>query len=164
MVQAKHIAALLIAACLASTGAAATPLEPPSADGKVTVEPRGRAYLFRGLISLIDWGMDELAQRINRTGGSTVTFPSARSAVRAASRLRRYWQGTLRSRVLRCAWLEPCAFTYEAGNSRPMADTGAGIQETSTTTCCGDESPVTPRCRRRPRISQFPKHPRQPCQ
>ena len=29
---------------------------------------RGRAYLFRGLISLIDWGMDELAQRINRTG------------------------------------------------------------------------------------------------
>jgi hypothetical protein len=37
MVQAKHIAALLIAACLASTGAAATPLEPPSADGKVTV-------------------------------------------------------------------------------------------------------------------------------
>jgi hypothetical protein len=68
MVQAKHIAALLIAACLASTGAAATPLEPPSADGKVTVEPRGRAYLFRGLISLIDWGMDELAQRINRTG------------------------------------------------------------------------------------------------
>jgi hypothetical protein len=68
MVQAKHIAALLIAACLASTGAAATPLEPPSADGKVTVEPRGRAYLFRGLIGLIDWGMDELAQRINRTG------------------------------------------------------------------------------------------------
>jgi hypothetical protein len=68
MVQAKHIAALLIAACLGSTGAAAKPLEPPSADGKVTVEPRGRAYLFRGLIGLIDWGMDELAQRINRTG------------------------------------------------------------------------------------------------
>jgi hypothetical protein len=48
---------MLIAACLAaaSTGAAAA-------------EPHGRAYLFRGLIGLIDWGMDELATRISRTG------------------------------------------------------------------------------------------------
>ncbi len=62
MVQAKHIVtALLMAACLVGTGHAAT-AETPSA------EPRGRAYLFRGLIGLIDWGMDELAQRINRTG------------------------------------------------------------------------------------------------
>jgi hypothetical protein len=68
MVQAKHIAALLIAACLASTAAAAAPFEAPSVAEKVTIEPRGRAYLFRGLIALIDWGMDELAQRINRTG------------------------------------------------------------------------------------------------
>jgi hypothetical protein len=68
MVQAKHIAAVFIAACLASTGTTATPLEPPNTAGKVTVEPRGRAYLFRGLIGVIDWGMDELAQRINRTG------------------------------------------------------------------------------------------------
>jgi len=28
----------------------------------------GRAYLFYGLIPQIDWGMDELAQRINRSG------------------------------------------------------------------------------------------------
>ncbi len=71
MIRAKHIAALLlaaplIAACLAGVGRAATPLEPPSAEK--AAEPRGRAYLFRGLIGLIDWGMDELAQRINRTG------------------------------------------------------------------------------------------------
>jgi len=67
MVQTKHIAAVLIAACLVSTGNAATPLEPPSAAEKVTTE-RGRAYLFRGLIGLIDWGMDELAGRITRSG------------------------------------------------------------------------------------------------
>lgn len=29
---------------------------------------RGRAYLFYGLIAMIDWGMDQLAARINRTG------------------------------------------------------------------------------------------------
>ena len=75
MVQAKHIAALLIAVCLASTGAATEPLEPPSADGNMTVEARGRAYLFRGLIALIDWGMDELAQRINRAGVTADTRP-----------------------------------------------------------------------------------------
>jgi hypothetical protein len=72
MVQAKHIAAslaaVLIVACFASTGETATRLEPPSAVAKVTIEPRGRAYLFRGMAGLIDWGMDELAQRINRTG------------------------------------------------------------------------------------------------
>jgi LysM repeat protein len=28
----------------------------------------GRAYLFYGLIAMIDWGMDQLAARINRTG------------------------------------------------------------------------------------------------
>ncbi len=57
MVQARHIAAILIGACLAGTATEAT-----------TAEPHGRAYLFRGLIGLIDWGMDELAGRINRTG------------------------------------------------------------------------------------------------
>lgn len=74
MAQAKQIAAVfsvvlaavLIAACLAATGEAATP-EPPSAAAKVT-DVRGRAYLFRGLIGLIDWGMDQLAGRISRTG------------------------------------------------------------------------------------------------
>jgi hypothetical protein len=52
------LAALLIAACLATTGAAATPEN----------DVHGRAYLFRGLIGLIDWGMDQLADRINRSG------------------------------------------------------------------------------------------------
>ena len=68
MVQAKHIAAVLIAACLVSVCAGAAPLEPLGGAGKETAEPRGRAYLFRGLIAVIDWGLDELAQRINRTG------------------------------------------------------------------------------------------------
>src|ERR1700681_700073 len=62
MFRAKHIiTALLIAACLVGTGHAAS-AQTPSA------EPRGRAYLFRGLIGLIDWGMDELAGRISRAG------------------------------------------------------------------------------------------------
>ncbi len=73
MVQAKQIAAvlaailatILVVACLATTGQAATP-ESPGAAEKVTVH--GRAYLFRGLIGLIDWGMDQLAARIARTG------------------------------------------------------------------------------------------------
>ncbi len=60
MVQAKHIAAVLIAACLAGTA--------QTAMAQGAAEPHGRAYLFRGLIGLIDWGMDELAGRINRTG------------------------------------------------------------------------------------------------
>jgi len=68
MLQTKHIAALLIAVCLAGRGEAATPLEPPTAAGKIKVESHGRAYLFRGLIGLINWGMDELAQRISRAG------------------------------------------------------------------------------------------------
>ena len=62
MVQAKHIiSALLIAACLVATGQGATAQT-------AGAEPRGRAYLFRGLIGLIDWGMDELAARITRSG------------------------------------------------------------------------------------------------
>ncbi len=62
MIHARHIVtAFLIAACLVATGQAAT----AQTQGG---EPRGRAYLFRGLIGLIDWGMDELAARINRTG------------------------------------------------------------------------------------------------
>jgi hypothetical protein len=42
--------------------------EPPDGAEKTAADVRGRAYLFRGLIGLIDWGMDELAQRITRTG------------------------------------------------------------------------------------------------
>ena len=57
MIQGKHVAAILIAAFLAAAATEAT-----------AAEPHGRAYLFRGLIGMIDWGMDELASRINRTG------------------------------------------------------------------------------------------------
>ena len=63
MVQIKSIAAILIAACLATAGQAVA----QTAAEKPAVE-HGRAYLFRGLIGLIDWGMDELAQRITRAG------------------------------------------------------------------------------------------------
>jgi len=68
MVQAKRIAAiflaaLLIAVCLATTGGTAA-AETPGGPADV----HGRAYLFRGLIGLIDWGMDQLADRINRAG------------------------------------------------------------------------------------------------
>jgi hypothetical protein len=68
MIQAKHITAILavvaIAACLATTGEA----QQPNAAEKTVEHVHGRAYLFRGLIGLIDWGMDELAARINRSG------------------------------------------------------------------------------------------------
>jgi surfactin synthase thioesterase subunit len=57
MVQGRLILAILIAACLAGIATEGT-----------AAEPHGRAYLFRGLIGLIDWGMDELAGRITRTG------------------------------------------------------------------------------------------------
>jgi hypothetical protein len=52
-------AVALIAASLIATG------QPASAQ-----QVHGRAYLFRGLIGLIDWGMDELANRITRVGVS----------------------------------------------------------------------------------------------
>jgi len=68
MFHAKHIAAALMAVCLASTGEAATRLESQGAAQQMTIQPRGRAYLFRGFIGVLDWGMDELAQRINGTG------------------------------------------------------------------------------------------------
>ena len=68
MFHTKHVAGVLIAICLASTGEAAPRLEPPGVAKKFTIQPRGRAYLFRGFIGLTDWGMDELTDRINRTG------------------------------------------------------------------------------------------------
>jgi len=68
MFHTRHFAAVLIAICLAGTGEAAPRLESPGAANKVTVQPRGRAYLFRGFIGLTDWGMDKLTDRINRTG------------------------------------------------------------------------------------------------
>lgn len=67
MVQAKHIPALLllVAACFVGVGEAALA---QGATERVKSEGRGRAYLLRGLIGAINWGMDELAQRINRAG------------------------------------------------------------------------------------------------
>jgi LysM repeat protein len=56
---AAALAALLIAACLAG---------PAEAQTTAPVAVHGRAYLFRGLIGLIDWGMDQLAARIDRSG------------------------------------------------------------------------------------------------
>jgi hypothetical protein len=55
---------------VASTGEAAKPIEPPPAVAeKVLIEPRGRAYLFRGVAGLIySTGMDQLTERIKRTG------------------------------------------------------------------------------------------------
>ncbi len=63
-VLASVLAAIVIAASLGIGTAAAA----PPGNGERAVSPHGRAYLFRGLIGLIDWGMDELAQRINRSG------------------------------------------------------------------------------------------------
>src|SRR6516165_7144239 len=64
MVQSKQIrvalTTVLIAACLVTTSQA----QQSTSSDRV----RGRAYLFYGLIPQIDWGMDELAQRINRSG------------------------------------------------------------------------------------------------
>ena len=59
MSQAGHVALVLIVACLAGTATEAT-----------AAEPHGRTYPFRGMIDLIDWGMDQLAGRINRTHGA----------------------------------------------------------------------------------------------
>jgi len=68
MMQGKKItavlAAVLIAVCLVTTAKA----QQPNAD-----HARGRAYLFYGLIAAIDWGMDELAARINRGGVAAST-------------------------------------------------------------------------------------------
>jgi LysM domain len=68
MMQGKQItavlAAVLIAVCLVTTAKA----QQPNAD-----HARGRAYLFYGLIAAIDWGMDELAARINRGGVAAST-------------------------------------------------------------------------------------------
>src|SRR6266516_6398331 len=68
MIQSKQItavlAAVLIAVCLVTTAKA----QQPNAD-----HARGRAYLFYGLIAAIDWGMDELAARINRSGVAAST-------------------------------------------------------------------------------------------
>jgi thioesterase domain-containing protein len=72
MIQGKQITAVLagvlIAMCLATPGKA----QQPNAD-----HARGRAYLFYGLIAAIDWGMDELAARINRSGVAAGNYSHA---------------------------------------------------------------------------------------
>src|SRR3984885_12499987 len=55
---ASCVAAALIAACFVTTAGAE----------QTTTAIHGRAYMFRGLIGMIDWGMDQLAQRIDRVG------------------------------------------------------------------------------------------------
>jgi thioesterase domain-containing protein len=57
------LAAILISACFNTR-----------ADAQAV---RGRAYLFYGLIPQIDWGMDELAQRINRSGIAAANYSHA---------------------------------------------------------------------------------------
>jgi len=63
------LTAIVFAACLVSTTQAQ-----PSTSGE---HVRGRAYLFYGLIPAIDWGMDELAQRINRSGIAAANYSHA---------------------------------------------------------------------------------------
>jgi thioesterase domain-containing protein len=72
MVQLKKTASTLLAIVAAIVIAAwfNTP-----ADAQQGV--RGRAYLFYGLIPQIDWGMDELAQRINRSGIAATNYSHA---------------------------------------------------------------------------------------
>jgi hypothetical protein len=59
------LTAVVIAACLVIT----TQAQSSTSDENV----HGRAYLFYGLIPAIDWGMDQLAQRINRSGVAAST-------------------------------------------------------------------------------------------
>ncbi len=86
--------ATLVATNAVPTGDIVKPLGPVSLPGeKVAIEPRGRAYLFRGMAGLIySRGIDKLAQRINRTGIPTTvdTYLVWRSvAARAISDYRR---------------------------------------------------------------------------
>jgi thioesterase domain-containing protein len=68
MVHAKQTAAAWLTV-LAAVSIAACLITPAKAQQSASSEhARGRAYLFYGLIAAIDWGMDELAQRINRSG------------------------------------------------------------------------------------------------
>jgi uncharacterized MAPEG superfamily protein len=72
MVLAKHIAAVLIAACLVSVCAGAAPL---SGAGKDTAEPRGRAYLFRGLIAVIDRAWTNWRSASNASASRRILVP-----------------------------------------------------------------------------------------
>jgi hypothetical protein len=69
MIQAKHIAAILAAVAILVGLVTSGEAQQSNAAEHV----RGRAYLFYGLIAAIDWGMDELAQRVNRSGVAAST-------------------------------------------------------------------------------------------
>jgi thioesterase domain-containing protein len=72
MLQRKKTASVLFAimATIVISGCLNTPAEAQQA-------VRGRAYLFYGLIPQIDWGMDELASRINRSGIAASNYSHA---------------------------------------------------------------------------------------
>jgi len=62
----------------------AAPVAPPAKASDKPAEPRGRAYLFRGVAGLIySRGMDKLAERITRTGvsASVASYLAWRGAV-----------------------------------------------------------------------------------
>jgi thioesterase domain-containing protein len=67
MNKVKHIAAILAAVAIVA-GLVLSLVTPGAAQQQAAEHVRGRAYLFYGLIAAIDWGMDELAQRIDRSG------------------------------------------------------------------------------------------------
>ena len=72
MVQRKKTASVLIAITAAIVVWACFNTRSEAQQGV-----RGRAYLFYGLIPQIDWGMDELAQRINRSGIAASNYSHA---------------------------------------------------------------------------------------
>jgi thioesterase domain-containing protein len=72
MVQRKKTASVLIAIMAAIVVWACFNTRSEAQQGV-----RGRAYLFYGLIPQIDWGMDELAQRINRSGIAASNYSHA---------------------------------------------------------------------------------------
>ena len=71
MIKVKHIATILAAASIVfgvALGLISGLVTPAVAQQPAAEHVHGRAYLFYGLIPGIDWGMDELAQRVNRSG------------------------------------------------------------------------------------------------
>ena len=73
MVQCKKMRAVLVTALTAIVFAACLGTMTQAQLSNSGEHVRGRAYLFYGLIPAIDWGMDELAQRINRSGVAAST-------------------------------------------------------------------------------------------
>ena len=70
-IEAKPIEPVAMPAAAAKSGETAK-LQPVSRTEMPTNEPRGRAYLFRGVAGLIySTGLDRLAERINRAGLTT---------------------------------------------------------------------------------------------